>query len=163
MARQLSSGYLYKRIRVQGGAYGGMCQYNPMSGSFSFLSYRDPHLVETLKVYDDAVDFISGNRIEDEELEKAIIGAIGLLDKPMDPSGRGYTAMIRAFAGLTDKDRQKFRDRIFDTSAETLMEAGNRFLATEAESSPVAVYAAAERLSKANETLETGLEIEALV
>jgi hypothetical protein len=163
LARQLSSGYLYKRIRVQGGAYGGMSQYDPMNGNFSFLSYRDPHLVETLKVYNDAIDFISGNKIEDEDLEKAIIGTIGLLDKPMDPSGRGYIALIRNFAGLTDKHRQSFRNRAFDTSTESLMEAASRLLAPAVKSSSVAVYAAAERLSKANEKLVPKLEIETLV
>ena len=163
MARQLSSVYLYKRIRVQGGAYGGMSQYDPMSGNFSFLSYRDPHLVETLKVYDDAVDFMSENKIEDAELEKAIIGTIGLLDKPMGPPGRGYIAMIRNFAGLTDEDRQRFRNQVFDTSSKSLMEAADHLLAPAAKSSSVAVYAAAERLNKANETLDPELEIETLV
>ncbi len=163
LARQLSSSYLYKHIRVQGGAYGGMSLYDPMCGNFSFLSYRDPHLVDTLKVYDGAASFISGNIIKEEELEKAIIGTIGMLDRPMDPSGRGYTAMIRNFAGLTDQDRQSFRNRVFETSTKTLIEAADRFLAPAVESSSVAVYAAAERLSKANETLSLELEIEALV
>ncbi len=163
LARQLSSSYLYKRIRVQGGAYGGMSQYDPMSGNFSFLSYRDPHLVETLKVYNGAASSISETIIKAEELEKVIIGTIGMLDRPMDPSGGGYIAMIRDFAGLTDQDRQNFRNRVFETSAKILIEAADRFLAPADESSSVAVYAAAERLSKANETLSPQLEIESLV
>ena len=44
LAKQLSNGYLYRHIRVQGGAYGGSCRYEPLSGLFAFLSYRDPHL-----------------------------------------------------------------------------------------------------------------------
>ena len=163
LAWQLSSGYLYKHIRVAGGAYGGMSQYDPINGSFSFLSYRDPNLIETLKVYNDAVNFISGSRIKDEELEKAIVRTIGALDRPMDPSGRGYIAMIRSFAGLTDEDRQRFHDRIFNTRAESIMEAAGRFLVPEAESSSVAVYAAADRLNEANKILDPKLEIEALM
>ncbi len=56
LAKQLSNGYLYRHIRVQGGAYGGSCRYEPLSGLFAFLSYRDPHLTETLDVYRNAVD-----------------------------------------------------------------------------------------------------------
>ncbi|HUH66179.1 MAG TPA: insulinase family protein, partial [Syntrophales bacterium] len=48
LARELSSGYLYKHIRVQGGAYGGMSQYDPASGIFALLSYRDPNIINTL-------------------------------------------------------------------------------------------------------------------
>jgi len=159
LARQLSSGYLYKHIRVQGGAYGGMSRYDPACGIFSFLSYRDPNLIETLKVYDDAIDLMSGTRIKDEELDKAIISAIGSFDRPMDPSSKGYSAMIRSFAGLTDEDRRRFRDGIFDVSAESIMEAAGRLPAPAAEPSSIAVYAAIDRLNKANETLDQKLEI----
>jgi Zn-dependent M16 (insulinase) family peptidase len=163
LARELGSGYLYKRIRVQGGAYGGMSLYDSMHGNFSFLSYRDPNLVETLKAYNDAIDFVSQNKIEREALEKTIIGTIGSLDKPMDPRSKGYTAMIRDLAGLTDEDRQKFRNQVLESSPESLMEAANRYLKHGAESQAIAVYAAAERLSQANKVLDTKLDIEPLV
>ena len=163
LSRELSSGYLYKRIRVQGGAYGGMSRYAPINGDFSLLSYRDPNLAETLAVYDNAVDLVSHNKIEPEELQKAIIGTIGSLDKPMDPSTKGYTAMIRDLAGLTDEDRQQFRNQVLEASSDSLMEAANRYLKPAAESAAVAVYASAERLHEANETVAPRLEIEALL
>jgi hypothetical protein len=163
LARELSSGYLYKRIRVQGGAYGGMSLYDTMNGNLSFLSYRDPNFVKTLAVYKDAVDYISKKRIEPQELEKSIIGTIGSLDKPMDPSSRGYIAMVRDFAGLTDNNRQEFRNQVLKTSPESIIEAANRHLKPAAKSGSVAVYAASERLTAANEVLDTKLKIEALV
>lgn len=162
LSRQLSSGYLYKHIRVQGGAYGGMCQYDPMSGLFAFLSYRDPHLLETLDVYRMAVDFMTEEKITAEDLEKAVIGAIGSLDRPMDPAGRGFTAMIRAFAGLTDDDRQTFRDGVLNVSADQLQETAVRYFMPAGASAVVAVYAAEERLLQANETLPSGLTVERL-
>ena len=57
-AKLLANDYLYQRIRVQGGAYGGMCQYEPLSGIFAFLSYRDPHIMRTLQIYGDAPGFL---------------------------------------------------------------------------------------------------------
>jgi hypothetical protein len=162
LSRQLSSGYLYKHIRVQGGAYGGMCQYDPMNGLFAFLSYRDPHLLLTLDVYRRAVDKMINERITVEDLEKAVIGAIGALDRPMDPAGRGFTALIRAFAGLTDADRQAFRDGVLTVTSEQLQETAARYFLPAAVSAVVAVYAAEERLIRANETLPSKLTIERL-
>ena len=161
-ARYLSSGYLYKHIRVQGGAYGGMSQYDPVSGLFALLSYRDPHIVRTLKVYDEAIDFICQSKIAEEELEKAVIGTIGALDKPMDPSSRGYVAMIRDFIGLTDENRRKLRDEILDTTADRFQEIASRYFISAVRSAVVAVYAAEDELCKANEALETKLEMETL-
>lgn len=162
LARQLSSGYLYKHIRVQGGAYGGMSQYDPMSGIFALLSYRDPNIVSTLHVYREAIDFISRNRTSREELEKTIIGTIGSLDKPMDPSSRGYIAMIRNFTGLSDEDRLKFRNYLLDMTPELLLEAASRYFSAAIDSAVISVYSSYENLQKANEVLEKKLTIEAL-
>jgi hypothetical protein len=162
LARQLSNGYLYRRIRVQGGAYGGSCRYEPVNGLFSFLSYRDPHLEETLAVYRDAVNSVCADPIEADEMEKAVIGAIGALDRPLDPAGRGYTAMIREFSGLTDAVRLRFREEILDITPERVREAAQRCLAGAAGSGVIAVCAPEERLRMANEVLETKLSLEKL-
>ncbi len=161
LSRLLSNDYLYNRIRVQGGAYGGMCQYDPAAGLLSFLSYRDPHLIETLKVYEEVADYVLTHDIGERDLEKAVIGTIGQLDRPMDPAGKGSTAMIRYLAGLTDEMRQDYRNRILDTTVENVMEAARRYLVAE-ETAVIAVYAAGARLQEANETLARKLEIAAL-
>ena len=162
LGRQLSSGYLYKHIRVQGGAYGGMSQYDPMSGTFALLSYRDPNIVNTLQVYREAMDYISRNKTSREELEKTIIGTIGSLDKPMDPASRGYIALIRDFTGLSDEDRLKFRNSILDMTPELLLEAASRYFASASDSAVVSVYSSYENLQKANEVLAQKLTVEAL-
>jgi hypothetical protein len=79
LARGLSSGYLYKQIRVQGGAYGAMALHDPLKGHFSFLSYRDPNLLETLGVYDKAVGLVSEQKMDEEERLKAVMSTIGSL------------------------------------------------------------------------------------
>jgi hypothetical protein len=162
LSRHLSSGILYKKIRVQGGAYGGMCQFDPSNGLFAFLSYRDPHLVETLDVYRMAADLVIEEKITAEDLEKAVIGAIGALDRPMDPAGRGFAALIRVCAGLTDADRQTFRDGVLNVTPERLQETAFRYFPSVAASAVTAVYAAEERLIQANETLPAKLMVERL-
>jgi Zn-dependent M16 (insulinase) family peptidase len=162
-ARHLSNGYLYRHIRVQGGAYGGMCQYDAMNGLFAFLSYRDPHIAQTLQVYRDAVQVISRDRLESRDLEKAVTGTIGAFDKPMDPSGRGYAAMMRYFAALSDEARQRLREEILDLTPEKVQEAARRYFLPAADAAVVAIYAAEDELKKANENLSPKLILEGLV
>ena len=38
--KHLGNTWLWDRVRVSGGAYGGFCSFDPHSGSFNFLSYR---------------------------------------------------------------------------------------------------------------------------
>jgi Zn-dependent M16 (insulinase) family peptidase len=163
LARQLSNGYLYRHIRVQGGAYGGSCHYEPVSGLFAFLSYRDPHLAETIDIYRNAVDFVCNNPVPREELEKAVIGTIGALDRPLDPAGKGYTALIREFSGLTDPLRHRFREEVLAVDPERLQETARRYFPPASGAAVFAVCAPEERLRKANEVLEVKLEIEKLI
>jgi Zn-dependent M16 (insulinase) family peptidase len=162
LAKQLSNGDLYRRIRVQGGAYGGSCRYEPASGLFAFLSYRDPHLEETLDVYREAADFVCRNPVSRKEMEKAVIGAIGVLDRPLDPAGKGYTALIREFSGMTDDVRRRFRNDVLDITPGAVQEAARRYLAEAAGAGVVAVCAPEERLKRANEVLTTKMRLEKL-
>lgn len=163
LSRELSKGDLYRRIRVQGGAYGGMSQYDPMNGFFSFLSYRDPHLVETLRVYDEVIESRARHRVDGEDLERAIIGSIGAMDRPMDPAGKGFVSMIRHFAGISDEGRLQFREGVFAVTADSLLEAARRYLLPALETASIAVYGSDERLRKANEALHPALSIEPLL
>ncbi|MCE5263799.1 MAG: insulinase family protein [Deltaproteobacteria bacterium] len=162
LARQLSNGYLYRHIRVQGGAYGGSCRYEPASGLFAFLSYRDPHLEETIDTYREAVKEICDQPVPGEELQKAVIGTIGALDRPLDPAGRGYTALLREFSALTDPLRRRFREQVLSADPRLLLETARRYFPSAAPTAVFAVCAPEERLRKANEVIEPKLEIEKL-
>jgi Zn-dependent M16 (insulinase) family peptidase len=162
-AKEMSNSYLYKHIRVQGGAYGGMSYFDPSLGLFSFLSYRDPHIVETLQIFKDAQTFFSQNEMAADDMEKAIISTIGMLDKPLDPSGRGYVAMIRIFSGATDAMRQKFRDDVLLATPRKVKRTLKNYFAQAAKSKSVAVYSTQEKLNEANKLLEEKLIVETLL
>ncbi len=161
-ARELSNNYLYKHIRVQGGAYGGMSSFDASMGLFSFLSYRDPHIAKTLQVFKDAQDFYSRNEIAPDDMEKAIISAIGMIDKPSDPASRGYTALMRSFADIQDDMRQKFRDNILSATPRKLKNTLSDYFSQAPKSAAVAVYSAPEKLEEANKQLEEKLVIESI-
>ncbi|MCS7087820.1 MAG: insulinase family protein [Thermoflexales bacterium] len=114
----LRTGYLWERVRMQGGAYGAFCTFDPRSGVFAFLSYRDPNLLETLKTYDAVGDYLRGHAPDEQEVTRTIIGVIGDLDAYMLPDAKGYTAMVRWLTGETDEFRQRLRDEVLSTARE---------------------------------------------
>ncbi len=112
----LRGSYLWDKIRVQGGAYGGFAVFDQQSGNFNFLSYRDPNLDQTLEAYDQTAEYLRHLELSDSELTKAIIGAIGEVDAYQLPDAKGYTAMLRRLLKISDEDRQRTRDQILATS-----------------------------------------------
>ncbi len=113
----LSTTWLWDRVRVQGGAYGGFSVFDHRSGVFTYLSYRDPNLLGTLANYDGAARFLRDLDLSEDELTKAIIGVIGDLDTYMLPDAKGYTSMMRWLAGDTEESRQQLRDEVLSTTA----------------------------------------------
>ncbi len=112
----LRSSWLWEKVRVQGGAYGGFCLFDRISGVFTFLSYRDPNVMKTLESFDGAAQFLRNSDISDDEVSKAIVGAIGEIDSYMLPDMKGYISMLRDFTGETDEIRQKSREQILATT-----------------------------------------------
>jgi hypothetical protein len=118
ISKHLGATYLWDRVRVSGGAYGGFCRFDPRSGDFKYLSYRDPNLSKTLDTYDGAAEFLKNIELGEEELSKAIIGCIGDVDKYQLPDAKGFTSMLRYLAGEDDEYRQKVRDEILGTTVD---------------------------------------------
>lgn len=122
--KYLRTGYLWEKVRVQGGAYGCVCGLDRMSGAFFMVSYRDPNVLPTLKVYDDAVRHLSKNRIGQEELRASIVGAIGELDSYLLPDAKGAAAFARILSGDTESMRQQLREEILGTTADDFQNFG---------------------------------------
>jgi Zn-dependent M16 (insulinase) family peptidase len=77
VTRYLSLNYLWDNVRVVGGAYGGFARFSETTGRILFLSYRDPNLINTVKIYDDAGENLKQSEINDDIILQNIIGAIG--------------------------------------------------------------------------------------
>jgi presequence protease len=116
ITQHLGKTWLWDKVRVQGGAYGAMNSFDRLSGVLTYLSYRDPNLLETLSIYDLSGQFLKQVELSQQDLTKAIIGAIGDLDIYQLPDAKGYTAMVRYLVKIDDTERQKFRDQVLSTS-----------------------------------------------
>ena len=113
----LRTTWLWEKVRVQGGAYGGFCQFNPRSGLFAFLSYRDPNLLDTVDVYDQTATFLRNLALNEDELVKSIIGSISAMDGYQLPDAKGHTSLTRYLQGESADHRQKMRDQVLGTTA----------------------------------------------
>ena len=49
--RHLNTTYLWDKVRVQGGAYGGGSGFDPFSGAFTYASYSEPDMLATFDAY----------------------------------------------------------------------------------------------------------------
>jgi Zn-dependent M16 (insulinase) family peptidase len=113
----LSSTWLWEKIRVQGGAYGGSCRLDSRSGGFTFLSYRDPNLLPTLEVYDRTAGFLRSADVSPDELRRNIIGKIGDFDTYLLPDAKGFTSTQWYLTNETDEIRQRMREQVLAASA----------------------------------------------
>ncbi len=114
--KHLNTTYMWDKVRVQGGAYGGSSSLDPATGTFAFTSYRDPNLVETLDVYDGAARYLEAG-VGEQDLVRSVIGVIGSVDGYRLPDAKGFTSLIWELSGDTEAERQKRRDEILSASA----------------------------------------------
>ncbi len=109
LGHMLSTGYLWEKVRMEGGAYGAFSYPRNMDGLFLFGSYRDPHITSTLKAFADGLTLMEGGAVSEEEVEKAVIGTVGREDRPIDPGEKGFVSLQRKLHGLSDAARQERR------------------------------------------------------
>ena len=149
-ARQLlATGWLWEKIRVQGGAYGGMCAFDRRSGIFNFTSYRDPNLLKTLDIYDGTANYLRTATIAEPELVRAIIGSIGILDAYMLPDAKGMVSLQRHLAGDSEELRQRVRDEVLTANVAGVRRFADALDAVAAEGR-VAVLGSAETIGAAD-------------
>lgn len=147
--RWLGTDWLWERVRMMGGAYGGFASFDPYSGVFSYLSYRDPNLMETLDNYDGAADYLRQLDLHESEITKSIIGAISDVDGYQLPDAKGYSQMLRYLTGMTDERRQVIRDSILSTSLADFQRFGE-VLSQLNQSARVVVLGSQEAIEAAN-------------
>ncbi len=111
--------YLWNNIRVQGGAYGCMCNFG-LTGNAYFVSYRDPNIGTTYDVYEKAADYVASLDLDERELTKYMIGAVSTMDIPMTPSMKGARSLAAYLAKRSFEEIQKTRDELLATDNETL-------------------------------------------
>ncbi|MBU3129378.1 insulinase family protein [Clostridium tagluense] len=119
----LNSDYLWKELRVKGGAYGGAMNFT--KEDVLFYSYRDPNLKETLNTFDEAVKFLRNFKADEKEMTNYIIGTIGSMDGLTGPHDKGAIGDNMYFSGTTKEEVQKLRDEALSTTQEDIKNFAN--------------------------------------
>lgn len=157
VTKYLGTAYLWDKVRVEGGAYGGFARFDPLAGTYAFGSYRDPNLLDTLDVYDKATEVLREG-VDENDVTRSIIGTIGDMDGVMLPDAKGYTAMVRILTGATDAYRQQRRDQVLSTTSADFRAAAD-LLAEVARNGHVVVMGSENAIEAANRARNGFLDV----
>ncbi len=111
--------YLWKNIRILGGAYGCMSSF-AKNGDSAFVTYRDPNLRNSVEVFEKAADYLRNFDDDDRTILQYIIGAISDLDTPKTPAGKGTYGLTAYLCHAKMENIQKNRDELLGTTKETI-------------------------------------------
>ncbi len=115
----LSYDYLWLNLRVKGGAYGCMSGFG-RSGEGYFVSYRDPNVAVTNKIYEDMVTYLEQFDADERDMTKYVIGTISALDTPLTPSDKGARGLSAYLSGVTAEMLQEERDQVLSAGPEDI-------------------------------------------
>jgi Zn-dependent M16 (insulinase) family peptidase len=138
----LRNGFLHTAIREQGGAYGGGAGHDATISAFRFYSYRDPRLAETLDDFDRSLDWMLNHKHEWRQVEEAILGVIGAMDKPGSPAGEARHAFHNSLHDRTREKLQLMRQKVLAVTLDDLKRVTEKYLQAETASTAVITNAA---------------------
>ena len=115
----LGDEYLWIQVRVKGGAYGCMCSFGRSGGGY-FVSYRDPNLGRTLEVYEGIPAYLENFEASERDMNGYVIGTIGAMDRPMNPSEAGDFSLQAYMCGITQEMLQQEREEVLATDVESI-------------------------------------------
>ncbi len=121
MSKYLSTGFLWEKVRIEGGAYGGKAFASSTHPTFLCSSYRDPNLSATLANFEEALKHVA-RQLPAHEVDQSIIGTIGLIDSPKAPHRKGLGETYALVCGRTPQYRQAIRETVLRATPQTLAE-----------------------------------------
>jgi len=154
----LSTGFLWEKVRVQGGAYGCYLSFDKISGALVIVSYRDPNLRETLEVFDGIADYLENLEMTESEFEKLLIGTVGRLDTPMTTSQKSKLALNRFLAGIDYETLDKKRERLLSSTVEDLKKFSSLFRVL-AEKGKICVHGSESKLGETKDLFDKVISI----
>lgn len=117
LSNLLSMAYLHGLIRAQGGAYGAGNLLRE-DGGLAFYSYRDPQMKKTYEVYQTVPQFIANLPVDQETLDKTIIGSVNTFDPVITPMQINSLIFNRKLAGKTLADQEALLKELLETTVE---------------------------------------------
>ncbi len=148
----LAYDYLWMKIRVLGGAYGCMNKFGNRGNAY-FVSYRDPHLTETIEAFEACADYIASLDLSEEEVLDYIISSIGEADTPVSTPiliDRDRTIFL---SRETQEERQRIRDELLDTTLASLKDTA-KYVKRLMENDVLVVVGSEDKIKKHTELFD---------
>ena len=155
ITKLLKSLYLHKEIREKGGAYGAFATADMEEGLFHLISYRDPHIQQTLKTYAKVSDFICGKDYNDTDIQEAILQVCSDIDRPSSPAAKARKAFWRKISGLTDDMRQRFKEDVLTVTRSQVAEVSEKYFRNLNDKGTVGVISSTEKVEEFNKKNDT--------
>lgn len=144
---------LHKKIREEGGAYGGGAVSNVLSGNFYFYSYRDPNIHSSLNAFEQAIQTVISGEFDEADLDEAKRELIQHLDSPISPGSRADVAYLWLLEGKTPEVRQAFRERVLTATCDDISAAVAKHILPAYDTGKVVVFANRDLIEKENAIL----------
>lgn len=122
----LNTDYLWNKVRVEGGAYGGMSSIR-RNGTVLLMSYRDPNIAETYKTFEGIPAYFEQLDMTEEDVKNAVIGTLSGSETPLTPSMQNSEVMTMYLTELSHADKMQTRHEILDTKLEDLQKMSKLF------------------------------------
>ena len=116
----LTLGFLWNRIRIQGGAYDAGIQIDRDGNIYSW-SFRDPNPAKTLEADSEAAEYLRTFAEQGKNLDQYIISALNELNPLLSPGDKGSLADIRYMNGYTREEAERIRRQILYAVPEDLI------------------------------------------
>lgn len=145
----LSYDYLWQNVRVKGGAYGCMSNFNRIGEGY-MMSYRDPNLEKTMEIYEGVVDYLENFNVDDRDMNKFIIGTISNMDRPMNPAAKGSRSMNLYMNHVTEEMIKEEREQIL-TAGQNDIRALSKVLRAMLDAGQICVIGSEEKIEECRE------------
>ena len=119
LSKNLSTDYLWNKVRVEGGAYGGMAMLSGGHPVFTCASYRDPNLLSTFRHFEGGLQSAASG-LSAEGVDQSVIAAIGRIDAPATPHEKGFGETVALLCGRSNELRQQVREAVLSTTPQAL-------------------------------------------
>ncbi|MCX7847946.1 MAG: insulinase family protein [bacterium] len=154
LCQQLSYGYLWERVRMQGSAYSASAIYFRSGQALTLLSGDDPHIRSTLEVFMGACDYIERELdVSPQAMEQAIVGTLKRYDRPLRGGEVCMNAVADWITGTTPEKKRRARTRLLEARGEDLRRISADVLRPAFHHACVCIVGGEELLARARKEL----------
>ncbi len=154
-ASVISSDYMLPEIRFKGNAYGAGLTYAPLASLMGFMTYRDPHIVESYETMMRTADFVKNASWDKATVENAILTIVRQYETPVRPTVASTQILNRTLCKTTAEARAERYSRLLKLTPEEVREVTERVITESLKKTSYCVAASEAALQKAREAIPT--------